>query len=42
MKTTLVVIQNDSDHEEAKALVEGLMRSNDAADQARMTAQARA
>lgn len=41
MKTTLVVIQNDSDHAEAKALVEGLMRSSDAADQARMTAQAR-
>ena len=41
MKTTLVVIQNDSDHAEAKALVERLMRSSDAADQARMTAQAR-
>ncbi len=41
MKTTLVVIQNDSDHAEAKALVERLMRSSDAANQARMTAQAR-
>ena len=41
MKTTLVVIQNESDHAEAKALVEKLMRSSDAADQARMTAQAR-
>ena len=41
MKTTLVVIQSDSDHAEAKALVERLMRSSDAADQARMTAQAR-
>lgn len=41
MKTTLVVIQNDSDHAEAKALVERLMRSSDAADRARMTAQAR-
>ncbi len=41
MKATLIVIQNDSDHAEAKSLVERLMRSGDSADQARMTAQAR-
>jgi HTH-type transcriptional regulator / antitoxin HigA len=41
MKTTLIVIQNDAEHGEAKALVEKLMGSNDPADQARMTAQAR-
>jgi len=41
MKTTLIVIENELDHAEAKALVEKLMRSSDAADQARMTAQAR-
>jgi HTH-type transcriptional regulator / antitoxin HigA len=41
MKATLIVIQNDADHAEAKSLVERLMRSGDSADQARMTAQAR-
>jgi HTH-type transcriptional regulator/antitoxin HigA len=41
MKATLIVIQNDGEHAEAKALVEKLMGSNDPADQARMTAQAR-
>jgi HTH-type transcriptional regulator/antitoxin HigA len=41
MKATLIVIQNDADHAEAKSLVERLMRSSDSADQARMTAQAR-
>lgn len=41
MKTTLIVIQNDADHAEAKRLVERLMASGDPADQARMTAQAR-
>ena len=41
MKTTLVVIQNDAEHAEAKAFVEKLMGSQDPADQARMTAQAR-
>jgi HTH-type transcriptional regulator / antitoxin HigA len=41
MKATLIVIQNDADHAEAKLLVEKLMRSNDGPDRARMTAQAR-
>jgi HTH-type transcriptional regulator/antitoxin HigA len=41
MKATLIVIQNDVDHAEAKALIERLMDSNDPADQARMAAQAR-
>ncbi|MBW4051046.1 MAG: XRE family transcriptional regulator [Proteobacteria bacterium] len=41
MKATLIVIQSDADHAEAKSLVEKLMRSSDSADQARMTAQAR-
>jgi hypothetical protein len=41
MKATLIVIQNDADHAEAKSLVEKLMRSSDSADQARMIAQAR-
>lgn len=41
MKTTLIVIQNDADHAQAKALIEKLMNSKDAADQARMVAQAR-
>lgn len=41
MKATLFVIQNDADHAQAKALIEKLMGSDDPADQARMTAQAR-
>jgi HTH-type transcriptional regulator / antitoxin HigA len=41
MKATLIVIQNDADHNEAKSLVERLMRSKDSTDHARMTAQAR-
>lgn len=41
MEATLIIIQNDADHAEAKSLVEKLMRSSDSADQARMTAQAR-
>lgn len=41
MKATLIIIQNDADHAEAKSLVEKLMRSSDAADRARITAQAR-
>ena len=41
MKTTLIVIQNDADHADAKKLIERLMDSNDPVDQARMTAQAR-
>lgn len=40
MKTTLIVIQNDADHAQAKALIEKLMNSKDPADQARMVAQA--
>lgn len=40
MKTTLIVIQNDSDHAQAKALIEKLMESKDPSDQARMVAQA--
>jgi HTH-type transcriptional regulator / antitoxin HigA len=41
MKATLFVIENDVDHAQAKALIEKLMGSNDSADQARLTAQAR-
>ncbi|MGO9802851.1 MAG: hypothetical protein ACLPTM_10935 [Steroidobacteraceae bacterium] len=41
MKATLFVIENDRDHAEAKALIKTLIGSEDAADQARMTAQAR-
>lgn len=41
MKATLIVIENDADHAEAKALVDKLMASKDPADVARMTAQAR-
>ena len=41
MKATLIVIQNDADHAEAKVLVAKLMGSNDPADVARMAAQAR-
>ena len=41
MKATLIVIQNDADHTEAKALIERLMNSNDFKDQARIVAQAR-
>jgi HTH-type transcriptional regulator/antitoxin HigA len=41
MKATLIVIENDADHAEAKALVEKLMGSGEPADLARMTAQAR-
>jgi HTH-type transcriptional regulator / antitoxin HigA len=41
MKTTLFVIENDADHAQAKALIEKLMGSNDPADRARLTAQAR-
>ena len=41
MKVTLFVIENDSDHAQAKALIEKLMGSSDPTDQARMTAQAR-
>jgi HTH-type transcriptional regulator/antitoxin HigA len=41
MKATLIIIENDADHAQAKALIEQLIRSKDSADQARMTAQAR-
>lgn len=41
MKATLIVIQDDSDHAQAKALVARLMGSDDPRDRARMVAQAR-
>ncbi len=41
MKATLIIIQNEADHEAAKALVGKLMRSSETNDRARMTAQAR-
>ena len=41
MKATLIVIQNDADHAEAKVLIGRLMSSNDVKDQARIVAQAR-
>jgi HTH-type transcriptional regulator/antitoxin HigA len=41
MKTTLIVIQNEADHADAKELIEKLMGSSDPQDRARMVAQAR-
>ena len=41
MKTTLIVIQNEADHADAKKLIEKLMGSSDLKDRARMVAQAR-
>ena len=41
MKATLIVIQNDADHAEAKALVARLMQSDAEPDRARGLAQAR-
>ena len=41
MKATLIVIQNDADHAEAKALIARLMQSDAEADRARRLAQAR-
>lgn len=41
MKATLIIIETDRDHAQAKALIEELMGSDDVADQARMAAQAR-
>jgi HTH-type transcriptional regulator/antitoxin HigA len=41
MKATLVVIENDADHAQAKMLVERLMASDAQEDRARMVAQAR-
>ena len=40
MKATLIVIQNDADHAEAKALLARLMQSDAEADRARGLAQA--
>lgn len=40
MKATLIIIQSDADHAEAKMLMERLMRSEDPADGARLMAQA--
>src|SRR5262245_36748721 len=40
MKATLIVIENDADHAQAKALIEALMPSGKPEDLARMTAQA--
>jgi hypothetical protein len=36
MKATLILIQSDAEHAQAKALVEKLMASNVAEDRARM------
>lgn len=41
MKASLIVVQNDADHAEAKALIAGLMGSSSPEDRARMVAQAR-
>ena len=41
MKATLILIQNEADHAQAKALVAKLMRSDDSHSRARMLAQAR-
>ena len=41
MKATLVVIENEVDHAQAKSLVEKLMSSTKPEDRARMVAQAR-
>ena len=41
MKATLVIVENDRDHQQAMALVEKLMDSTDSSDQARLIAQAR-
>lgn len=41
MKTTLIVIQDETDHAEAKKLIEKLMESSEPEDRARMVAQAR-
>ena len=40
MKATLIIIENDADHAQAKALIAKLMDSSAPADQARMVAQA--
>ena len=41
MKATLIVIEDEADHAQAKSLVEKLMSSTKAEDRARMVAQAR-
>ncbi|HEY6618029.1 MAG TPA: hypothetical protein VIY68_00640 [Steroidobacteraceae bacterium] len=41
MKATLIVIQNEADHAQAKKYIDRLMGSTDAQDRARMVAQAR-
>lgn len=41
MKATLIVIENENDHAEAKSLVERLMASRDPRDASRLAAQAR-
>ena len=41
MRATLIIIQNQADHEAAKALVSKLMQSNEAADRARSTVSRR-
>jgi HTH-type transcriptional regulator/antitoxin HigA len=41
MKTTLIVIENEADHAQAKALVAKLMGSTKPEDRARLVAQAR-
>ncbi|HSZ74368.1 MAG TPA: hypothetical protein VK779_06085 [Rhizomicrobium sp.] len=41
MKATLILIENDSDHAQAKALVDRLMTSDNPADSAKLAAQAR-
>ena len=41
MKTTLIAIENDADHVQAKALVGKLMRSRRSDDRVRLVAQAR-
>jgi HTH-type transcriptional regulator/antitoxin HigA len=41
MKATLVIVENDLDRQQAKALVEKLMDSTDPSDQSRLIAQAR-
>ena len=41
MKTSLIVIQNETDHAEAKRLVGKLMGSSGSQDRARMVARAR-
>jgi HTH-type transcriptional regulator/antitoxin HigA len=41
MRATLIIVENDADHAQAKTLIGKLMSSKDPADQARMVAQAR-